>query len=344
MKWTQGVRKFDKILKKCYDITNMTEMTVGQSISSGANSFFERHQDTLAVLFDAMGVEKTAANSLEAAIAATQAWVPGDHTKPAVPIHIPEGSEKVLQELYTDLGLTDERTLPSGRYDQLLVLGGFQLGNIRRMKFTKKVMESGVLTNHIVLLGGERQIDPVREIPYINQNMVHIIRGQTASPDPWIRDLASGEARLRWETGALRLAATASLGELALIAYKQNIDNPQEQPERQDFAQGNRLVTLLHTKAVARPQGETRHTTEACIAHWLCTVDPPAGSTVGFVTANPYMERTARVVARQIHRHGRADIKLVVGGPAPSPTVVSLGYNREIAYNLYEDGLDAGII
>lgn len=322
-------------------ITDIGPASANTAASVSYQSFYNSNRNGLGILFDALGLPENAAESLEDSILATQPWARGDHTDPEQRVEIPAEHEIALHSLYGLFEMKAEQLLPPDEYDQILLLGGMHLGNNRRIELTKRLLEGGVLTDHVVLLGGERRERPQHERKHIVKNIAELASRQVHTVDPWVDEIVNDSTSIRWETDMLRLAASVHLGRLTPIAQIGEGRNP----ERLDMICRDKLITLLHTQAVNRPNSdEPRHTTEACIQHWLRVVDAPQDARVGFVTANPHIERTVKTARRALRYIGRGDIDLIAAGSAAVPRSDHHIYLGEIARNLYEDGKAAGIV
>jgi hypothetical protein len=140
---------------------------------------------------------------------------------------------------------------------------------------------------------------------------------------------------MQWETDLVRLAGIARLGNLSLKQLHLRLGN-QDPLKRYEFDWHGTPVSLLHTLAVER-NGEPRHNTEACMRDWLRTYHPPIGARVGFVAANPHLDRVTRSAQAVLNDEGRSDIQLVAGGPGISPKAGHSIVLGEVARLLYED-------
>lgn len=287
-------------------------------------SFYDQHQESLARLFELVGVKAEAADSLEDAVAATQPWVRGDHIKPEQRFEIDESDEGELTELYDEFGLVRGYDLLPRRYDQILMLGGTYWGTNHRLKFLREAMEhGGITTDKIMLLGGEREIFS-EEIPAICDDLENM--------DP-------GAARedIYWETDILHLAAIKQLEDVvALNPIEISDETGHQRPHLQEFSWNGVPLTLMHTLAVER-NGQPRHTTEACMVDWLQTASPKPDAVVGFIAANPHTIRVGRSAYAMLSEHGREDIALLPAGPSVLQRVGHHTYLGEIARHLYED-------
>lgn len=302
--------------------------------------FIERNHEPLKEVFELLDMDPELTTDLSAAVAATQPWVKGDHVRPGHEISIqPPECGQMLHELYGQLGLKGEQPLPAGEYEQILVLGGMMLGMNRRLEFTNRMLKTAKSDN-IILLGGERPVYPESESDLVVEAIAAAQRRDAY--DPWIRHLNVDGSDVRWETDMMRLSATNQLGRLRLHAQDHYFGDPAGTPEVAVFGWRSKNIHLLHTRAVERPNGDRRHTTEACIAHWTQVLNPQPNARVGFVTANPHIERTGRVAQAALHAAGRPDITLEIGGSAAAPNGAHAIYLGEIARNLYEDQRSVG--
>ncbi len=301
--------------------------------------FIGRNRLELADLFEIVDIPREAAGNLDQAVNFTQPWVKGDHTQPQHKHFIGEDDRPRLMRLYERFGMVDEVPVPNGHYDQLLVLGGIQRGNNSRLEFLNRTMKSGRVTaGQIIFLGGQRE-PYENETDEIDENLQ-----QTAEhSDAWLKRVQEGGSTLKWESDLIRLAALAQLGNLTLKKLHLRLGNPYEgnRPpdpiKRYEFVWNGTPVSLLHTLAVERPNGEPRHTTEACIADWLATYQPPASARVAFVTANPHIERTALSAQVVLRKHKRQDLEFIPSGTAANPNLKETFYLGEVARLLYEN-------
>lgn len=316
--------------------TSMVENGKGvKSLIADQAGFFDRHQESLQLLGDTLDLPEDTFATLESAVSATQPWVAGDHSRPLHHFSISPEQEPILHGLYQTLGLKDGRPLPSGHYDQIVALGAIHLGNNRRISFLERMIsEGGVTTDRVMLLGGQRPIYPEKEKDDIEQNLESL--RQKGTEDPWVRSVMADPGILRWETDLIRLAVADHIGRLVLDKLRFRIEN-REIIEGYDFMWNRTPVTLMHSLAASRPHGEPRHTTESCMADWLERESPPQNATVGFISANPHLERTYKSANYILRQHDRSDIRLVLGGSATPDTAGHGIYLGEVARNLYED-------
>jgi hypothetical protein len=296
-------------------------------------TFYGQHQDQLHRLFEITGVPEKVHRDLPAIVEATQPWVKGDHSRPEHRFKFEDPESSELHEIYGILGLRDAHELPPDIYDHTILLGALHRGNNRRLEFMNKGLTHGTtITNDITLLGGERRVYPEVELDEIEDNL-HTLRNVDES---WLQRLRSSGIESWWETDLLRLAAGVRLGLLAVVGTEQEPFDATYRPHLQTFSWRNMPLALMHTKAVAR-QGEPRHTTEACIRDWLATAQPEANARVAFFGANPHLTRMGRSAQAVLRAEGRADIELVVAGPASADYLGHGHYLGEVARQLYED-------
>lgn len=326
-----------KQIKICYHTLMMQTDALQQKQTPEQNTpsplFFELYQPQLREVLSIVGVPETAMNSLGEAVDATQPWVKGDHSRPLHTFHVEEANKPALRELYDQLGLVRERPLPAGHYDQIVVLGAVQSGNNRRLRFVADALRTDAQTDGIVLLGGQRRMFAERETEEVDANIEAVI--DSGKHDKLVAKFEKFGADNIWETDLIRLAAAEQLGDLTLRRLHVRLANA-DPLGRYEFALGDLPVTLLHTLAVER-NGEPRHNTEACIEDWVKTLQPKQGSRVGFICANPHMERTTRAAQHVLNRLGRSDIQLIPAGPAAPEGIGDSMYLGEIARLLYED-------
>lgn len=302
--------------------------------------FFEQHRNELKDLFRVLGMEDKWSDNLDELVDITKPWVQGDHFKPTLRTVLSGDAELEARSLYQAMGLIDERSLPTGHYDQVIVLGGTQRANNLRLSFlAESLQRSDInLRGSIVVWGGQRDIFPELEVALMRDSLkkteedVHPARNNA-----WLRALKERGAEPRDETELLRLAALHRLGDLSLRRLRIRLNTADPLISHYEFVTPDYELTLLHTPAVHRPQGEPRHTTEACAKEWLKHAPPSYQARVAFISGNPYMERTSRVVEQTIQAAGRTDISIIPVGPAAYPDAKDYLFLGEIARNLYED-------
>lgn len=297
-------------------------------------SFFDANRGELRVIFDILEISEQWSNELEDIVNVTQPWVKGDHSRPLHQFHLNDNQKKQLTALYPALGLVQERTLPEGHYDQMVVLGSVHSGNVRRLDFLEQSLSrSDVQTDRIVLLGGQRSIYEERERDDIDETLQEL--SVNGHHDPWLDRVATDGTALQWESDLVRLAGIARLGKLSLKQLHLRLGNA-DPLKSYEFDWQGVVVSLLHTLAVER-NGEPRHNTEACVRDWLRTYHPPVGAKVGFVAANPHIDRVTRSAQAVLNNEGRQDIQLIPGGPGISEKAGHSIVLGEVARLLYED-------
>lgn len=310
-------------------------------------TFYERNRESLAEVFGVLGKPLDALDNLEDTVLVTQEWTGGDHTRPNYEIDLTEEESKKLRGLYGALGLLDERQLPPGHYEQIILLGAKQVGNNRRLDMIGRMLTSGqVTTDRMVWFGGERHKEP-DEADMTARNFAEL--GQRSGTDVWTGRILKQPERVRWETDLIRLAGAAQLGPLALKQLHLRVLDAAAEPKKfvripdadpishYELEWNGTPVTLLHSQAVNRPNGEARHTSESCADDWLEIVPPAQGARVGFVTGNPHIERATRSVHAKLHKAGRDDVNFIGSGSAANPYQKHQIFLGEIARNLYED-------
>jgi hypothetical protein len=301
--------------------------------------FYDDHRPELTELFSILGVKEQAGETLAGMVKVTQPWVKGDHFTPENREQINAQTAEKARGLYTKMGLVESTPIPSGQYDQVIVLGGMQRANELRLGFLEQALRSGGINvaddGQILLWGGQRPINNELEKPYVDQAQTDIAKGDHQAQDnPWLKAFWGGQFEVS-ETELIRLAALHNLGELSLKRLHLRLGSAAVPISHYEFSSG---ITLLNTPAVVRPHGESRHTTEACAQDWLEIKPPKLNAKVAFVTGNPYTRRTARVVKSVLDKNGRQDVRLVAGGPGAYPdTDKDYLFLGEIARNLYED-------
>jgi len=329
--------------------------------------FSVRHKPQLQEVFElvAMPPEVIAAlddiSTLDVVVEQTQPWVQGDHFRPKNPRPINPAHSERLYELYAEIGMRDEQRLAPGHYDEIIVPGAVQASNLSRTGLLARMLRGAdgqqplVTTQNIRLLGGQRYLFPEIEKADVEQTFDQIAR--SGLQDPWFERIRqTNDISKMWETDALRLAAIATLGPIALrrvlLRVNESVEyNLELDPESEgnldaeallgyEFSYSDMNISLMHTLAVPRPNGAPRHTTEACVKDWLERYEPAEGARIGFIGGNPHLERMARATVRILIKEGRDDLVLVAAGPAASSQRTHPHYLGEIARSLFEDQRD----
>lgn len=312
------------------------EARIGSSESAEPSTFYDRHQATLQEMFAVLQMPD-AGRSLGAAVEATQPWVQGDHHLPEYVVSLSGVQSAKLATIYDHLGIIQPLALPEGHYDHLLMLGGIHDGNKARLEFIKAALQHGGVTSaQLDLLGGERQIYDNVEAAAIAEDIAELAKHEGGQE--WLEGLQSGERQVVYETDSIRLAAAVHLGRLARVGKDIDFRRDSSREHIYKFTWDDLAVTLLHTRAVARPKGKPRHTTEACVRDWVRHIAPETSAYIGFVARNPHIERVTRVTCEVIKQEGRRDIEVVQAGPAAQTVDHSLCMG-EVARNLFEDTL-----
>lgn len=302
--------------------------------------FFDQHQDTLQQLGAVVGLPNNFLGSFETAVDLTQPWVQGDHGHDSYDFNLTENQKTVLQHHFEALGLVEQRDLPAGHYDQILVLGAVHLGNDKRLRYLRQMMDRGdITTDRIIMMGGERKLFEKREPEDVLKNLESL--QSKGYHDGWLSNFLNKPLAEIDETDLLRLAALDHLGPLAVkqmhlrlgVNDVRSLTVPQH---RYEFEWRNIPVLLTHTQATSRKDGNARHTTEMCIEDWVKTFDPADGSTVGFISSQPHLDRMVRSAGRKLTALNK-NIKLVPGGPGTTFQTGETIYLGEVARNLYED-------
>lgn len=297
----------------------------------GYGNFFDEHKTELTEFFGTLGMEWD--GTLGQAVEATQPWVRGgDHYTRTDMLELDDEQEAKVHGLYERMGFVNEIDLPAGEYDHMVVLGGLQFSNHRRLAH----LERQLARDDIQLRGGVSLWGGVREMGDLEAKVVAEDRINAAAhdkPGAWWHG--------NTEAHGLRMSAQTQLGPLAVsrmdLKFALEGESMPDGPVVKNwFLDGeNRSLLLLNARAVKRT-GDPRHTTEECAAQWLQTVDLPEGARVGFITSNPYGRRTTTTVQRIVDKHDRSDIVLVGAGAAALPDAPRKVFDGELARNLYE--------
>lgn len=310
-------------------------------------SFYERNRLYLTEVFAALKKPQEALDNLEDAVSVTQEWIGGDHTRPNYEINVNPGVSDKLRELYARMGLLDEKQLPPGHYEQIILLGAKQAGNNRRLNMIARMLGGGlVTTDRMVWFGGER-VKELDEEDITGRNLSEL--NQRDITDTWTNRVLNHPGNIKWETDLIRLAGAVQLGPLALKQMHLRVLSPTRETKsfirvpgadpisHYELEWEGVPVTLLHSQAVSRPNGQARHTSESCAEDWLDIVPPSEGARVGFVTGNPHIERASRSVHAKLLKAGHADVDFIGAGSAANPLQKHQIFLGEIARNLWED-------
>jgi hypothetical protein len=320
---------------------SMPAHTSPESISVIPASFYEQHQPDIAQLLDITGVGQEKAATLDTAVKATQPWVKGDHGLDSYSFDFTDEQHQELPELFNTFDMVEQRDLPAGHYDQVWVYGAVHLGNDKRLKFLADMLTNGgVSTDRIVLLGGERKMDE-REPEDLNKNLARL--GQKQSVDAWLQGFLAKPQTEVDESDMLRVAALDHLGPLAL--RKQFLRVGTEDSWRtstpvtfSEFDWQSTPLTLVHSRATSRKDGQPRHTTETCTQDGAELYIPEGRSDakIAIISSQPHLERMEKTVKRVLQTIGR-EVELVAGGPGTTAETGDTIYLGEVARNLYED-------
>lgn len=299
--------------------------------------FFERNLPALSQLFTILDIDRDWDGSLVSAVELTQPWAKGDHFAPLNKTSLLADQAEAAHGVYQSMSLVESLPLAPRLYSQVIVLGALQRGNVERLSFLKDSLDSGVSVGPqgIVLWGGQRSRQEI-ETEALQNNVAKLLDGDRQTDSAWFRVQQKSNLLPSNETELLRAASLLSLGNMTLKQLHLRFQSP-DPIQRYVFDNEAAVVTLLNTLAVQRENGAPRHTTEACANDWLDQMAPEQNSTVAFVTANPYLERTTRVVQSVLNERGRQDIQLVACGPAAYDNARDYLFLGEIARNLYED-------
>lgn len=322
------------------EYSNLTSDDINGGQQLDPALFYMRNYVGLGEMFDIVGVPKAATQSLDAAVEHTQPWIKGDHGLQEFEHNIDPARSAQLHELYAGFGQKDEVMLSPGRYDEILLLGGLQPGNRKRMRMLKRVLDDPeVQTGHVTLLGGQRVVYD-KEKPDLEDTLQEV--KEQGNLDPWANRILSerGVSGLT-ETDGIRLAAMEHLGDIALRNTNLRVNEltagtDAELVQSYEFDVGNTAITLMHSLAVVR-KGPSRHTTQSCVEDWIRFREPATNAAVGFISANPHLERTVRSARATIAEAGRPDIRIVGAGSGAIATLNHGFYLGEVARNLWED-------
>lgn len=298
-------------------------------------AFYESHREGLAELFAAMNVPSEAADSLPAAVEATQPWIRGDYSRPDFLFAIPADMDTRLFDLYKNFGLREPRPLPEDHYDDLWVMGAVQNGINRRLHFAEMSLRNPrVRTEHMTLVSGQRPPFPESEKEDIQANIESLRRKNTS--DLWVQRVIEDSSRLTWETDLVRLAAADQLGRMALHRIDLRLGNA-DPIQAYGMSWQGIPVRITHSLAVRRAKGEPRPNTESTLQELLRNYPPVENARIGFIAANPHLERMRKSAQFVLRAEGRNDIRLIAAGPGATDKIGHPHYLAETAQNLYED-------
>ena len=294
----------------------------------------------MASLFSILSLPLGAVANLETAVAATQPWVKGDHGHESYDFGLNDDQRNALWGIYHARDMVEQRALPAGHYDQILVFGAVHIGNDKRLAYLRNTFEGGdVSTDRIVLLGGERAMFPEREPEDVAQSIASVLQKQHA--DTWFQKFIQKSPEAIDETDLLRLAALDHLGPMVLKQLRLHIGEElkwrtKTPVVRTEFGWQGVPLTLSHSRAHPRKDGDPRHTTESCVVDWLIELQPKLGSKVAIIGSQPHLDRMTMTVQRVLHGKGREDIQITAGGPNTTDATGHTIYLGEIARAEYE--------
>lgn len=319
--------------------TLIEHSTAGAEHWLAENTFYGRNRALLPDFFGALNMPDTS-SSLKATVDKTQPWVVGDHCQDGKDYPFTIKDDALLWQLHEECDLVERRPLPIGHYDKLAVFGAYHLGNDKRTRFLRDSLDSGVTTDHVLLLGGERWMYPKSEPAHVVHNLEHLVaRGYS---DSWLERFMDKPINEVDETDLIRVAALDRLGLLAVQGGPSSSNEDWKHTDavlpHYDFDLHGLRVTLTHSRARARKQGEPRHTTESCIADLVRSPElrPREGERIGIICSQPHLERMTKTVLRSLFAAG-VQVEVVAGGPGltgGSQHPIILG---EYARNFWED-------
>jgi hypothetical protein len=162
------------------------ELPVSSLITSG------RPIAALQQLFDLMGIVHD--GTMASIVAATQTWLRKTPERWQIQPQVFE-KQKEAFELLAQIGCLEAATPAHKVYDYALVLGGPEPRARRRMQYLIELWEKGVRVKKVVLLTGDRPLDPILEHfkpPIVNETeMMQFLYAHTPMPEslkalPWI--------------------------------------------------------------------------------------------------------------------------------------------------------------
>lgn len=295
------------------------------------SNFFENNRQSLRELFNLYDLP--GASTIEEAVEFTQPWAQGDHFLPKHQVEITDQVHAESRNLYEAMGLVQAEVPPVGTYDEIIILGALQRANNVRTEFTAGLLHSGVFLDknaRVSLWGGGRPLMQTKEAQF-TRDRIDVLQRASNLPDR-LQKIANIDDISRLTEADLLLLSTQTL----LGSLEQTEKYP-ESTRFELYQSGDITVELMDAPAVARPQGEPRHTTESCAEEWLKHRQPEYGSQVLFISSNPYIQRTTRTAKRAMANNGRDDIEVIPAGPAAYEDASNHVFLGEIARNLYED-------
>lgn len=303
---------------------------------SKAELFIDQHRDSIAEYVDIFGVDPNLVDDLEKLVEQTQPWVKGDHARPEHRIgDMASATMQKLDAIHDELGLRRRLDIEEGVYEQAVILGGMHRGNTRRTRFLREQLDNpNISIGRVVALGGERGVYSEIERSQIEFDLARLGLVQTADSLVSAGGKMVGVELIENETDMLRLAIALELGNFSL---------KQESLERLDFENENPAgmqdLTILHTAAVDRENGNRRHTTEACIKDWVAEFDQSIsrGAKIPLIATNPHIMRAVRSAQRIADKEG-SSVEFVPVGPAGLDCSYEL-FRGEVARLLFEDRL-----
>ncbi len=293
--------------------------------------FFDQNKPSLQALFAAAGQNHLWSDSLDELVDATQPWTKGDHFQARNPIQVSDADAPAVRESFRSLALLDAVYPPSGEYDELVILGGTMRANQERTEFGADLLARAedpiTLTSGgaLTFWAGPRKRMDDKELPHTRISLNAVKNKEVNSLDNWFkRQLYLPESEhILTETEQGRLSLLRYFGEIATARQIHLRLGQSETPNIiSHYVMGayqDAQLTLMNALPVSRAdmQGAARHTTESCTLEWLKrkdNLDKP--QRVLFVSSNPYVRRTTKVVEQVLRKNNVGTIELTGCGPS----------------------------
>ena len=326
-------------------------------------SFFDTHNAAIIRLFELADIDGELPKNIDDPMVlhdfALSRWMKGDHWNPdnkwansIKPEDLPE-----FYQIVADLGLVGEVRPAKGTVvDEIVIVGSTFSANFRRTALAKELIDAGdiVFANNqhtMSVWAGQR-----RSMPSEWEDFDGFVGGDVSHVSEVFSDETEMAAFALTTLYGVRNGSSRSLPEPTKLylpppAEHSNPDDPnfQEIPPLSslgirdyalfEYEVENLRLRLLNARAVERPQGMSRHTTESSAKEWLAlSNDLPHGYTILEVNGNPHAYRINKEIQRVLAEAGRPDINVISAAIATrtdAPPSLYLGEIARILYNNY---------
>lgn len=312
--------------------------------------FFAPYKKELQALFEVLGKQDEWSDDPRQMLSYLRSkWIGREHGNSTQKDQFSEAQRAAAMPYFEMLGLTNEDIpdITNSHLDQMIIMGGLNPINYRRLSFGLELLKSSSATaDTIVFCLGERPRYPGdgtnEEILGLNG---HNPDGDVRE-NPWVKELAEQGAfgnpssyGLN-ETDMGRIAMLRLLGN-DLMPYRIEKDavNPTRQIKDYYFKTNTgQEIILINGAAVDRGNNRVqRPTSKSCSIEWLERHAPKNHAKVLYVADNPSLIRMTMDTYAVLRDHGREDIELIAAGPAPYATQSIQTYLGEIARLIDKD-------